>query len=60
MKGSIMAPDMDYSFEGIKGHRRIVEGLKNGDAEMAEKAMREHIRQLEHYLVSKGINIEQV
>ena len=59
-KDDILAPDIDYCFEAIEGHRRIVEGLKKGDAKMAEKAMREHIKQLEHFLVSKGISIEQV
>jgi len=60
LKSKIIVPEIDYLRQALVGHHKILKYLKIRDAEKAEAQMSKHIKDLERYLVSRGINIEEV
>ncbi len=50
---NLLIPDVDYSIDNVKDHRRILEGLKKRDAERCEQEMFRHLRRLDEYLIEK-------
>jgi len=60
LKKNIISPEVSYFRKALAGHRQIMKCIKIGDAEKAEAQMGKHIKDLERYLVKRGIDIKEV
>lgn len=49
-----LAPDIQYSIQQTREHRKILTWLRNGQAETAEKEMLSHLEKAEAYFVAKA------
>ena len=58
LKRRILTPDIQFSVQSVKGHRRIVNHIKSGDREKGQREMARHIGGLTKYLARKGVRIE--
>ena len=51
---NVLIPDVQFSMDTIRAHKKILEYLKKGDGEQCQKEMALHLKEIDTYLTEMG------
>ncbi len=50
----VLIPDVEFSMDTVRAHRRILEHLKHGFGEQCQREMAIHLKEIDVYLKKRG------